>query len=270
MRESSVNKYFLQWNCLHFLFYGVVLHHKINYKWNLIPGGRKMNEVLAKIKGGVVVSCQALEDEPLHSPFIMGSMALAAQIGGAVGIRANSVVDIDEIKQTVQLPVIGIIKRDYPDSAVYITATKKEVSELLATDAEIIALDGTKQVRPQQENVTDLVKQIHEAGRLAMADCSTLEEAIVAEKNGFDIVSTTLAGYTPYSHKTESPDFALLKKIVANVTVPVIMEGHTNEPAQVTEAFRLGAFAVVVGSIITRPQLITQRYVAAAQKGTQA
>ena len=100
---------------------------------------------LEKIKGGIIVSCQALEDEPLHSSFIMGKMALAAKEGGAIGIRANSVADINEIKQTVALPVIGIIKRDYADSSVYITATKKEVNELLQTSSEIIALDATKQ-----------------------------------------------------------------------------------------------------------------------------
>lgn len=220
--------------------------------------------VLDQISGGVIVSCQALEDEPLHSSFIMGRMALAAKEGGAVGIRGNSVVDIDEIKTQVSLPVIGIIKRDYSDSDVYITATAKEVAELLTTKAEIIALDGTKQRRPHDEQTANLVAQIHAAGRLAMADCSTLAEAIACEKIGFDIVSTTLAGYTPYSKKTDTPDFELLAAMIEAVSVPVIMEGHTDAPVQVTKALELGAHAVVVGSIITRPQLITRRYTAAA------
>lgn len=221
---------------------------------------------LEKIKGGVIVSCQALEDEPLHSSFIMGKMALAAKEGGAIGIRANSVADINEIKQTVALPVIGIIKRDYADSSVYITATKKEVNELLQTSSEIIALDATKQKRPHDESLIELVQMIHNANRLAMADVSTLEEAVQAEKLGFDLVSTTLAGYTPYSKKTETPDFELLSEIVQAVKIPVIMEGHTNAPEQVTTALEIGAYAVVVGSIITRPQIITNHYVKAARK----
>ncbi len=222
--------------------------------------------ILEAIKVGVVVSCQALEDEPLHSSFIMGRMALAAKQGGAVGIRANSVIDINEIKKNVALPVIGIIKRDYADSNVYITATKVEIEELLQTSAEIIAMDATKQKRPHGESITDLVNMVHQAGRLAMADCSTLDEAIQAEKLGFDLVSTTLAGYTPYSKKTTTPDFDLLKAVVSALTIPVIMEGHTDAPEQVTTALNIGAYAVVVGSIITRPQLITQHYVAAARK----
>lgn len=221
---------------------------------------------LEKIKGGVIVSCQALEGEPLHSSFIMGKMALAAKEGGAIGIRANSVADINEIKQTVALPVIGIIKRDYADSSVYITATKKEVNELLQTSSEIIALDATKQKRPHDESLIELVQMIHDANRLAMADVSTLEEAVQAEKLGFDLVSTTLAGYTPYSKKTETPDFELLSEIVQAVKIPVIMEGHTNAPEQVTTALEIGAYAVVVGSIITRPQIITNHYVKAARK----
>lgn len=220
---------------------------------------------LSQLKGKLIVSCQALEDEPLHSSFIMSRMALAAKQGGASGLRANSVEDINAIKELVDLPLIGIIKRDYPDSAVYITATHKEIAELLTTKAEIIALDATKQVRPENEQLKDLVNQIHQGGRLAMADCSTLEETLNAEKLGFDIVSTTLAGYTPYSKKTEEPDLELLAEVVSKVKVPVIMEGHTNRPEQVTEALKAGAFAVVVGSIITRPQLITQRYVKATQ-----
>jgi N-acylglucosamine-6-phosphate 2-epimerase len=220
--------------------------------------------LLGELKGKIIVSCQALEDEPLHSSFIMGRMALAAEEGGAKGIRANSVVDIDEIKKQTDLPVIGIIKRDYENSDVYITPTMKEVEELLTTSAEIIALDATKQTRPNNEKVADLVERIHQSKRLAMADISTLSEALQAEKEGFDLVSTTLAGYTSYSKKTETPDFDLLKDIVQQVHLPVIMEGHTDAPEQVTKAFELGAFAVVVGSIITRPQVITKRYVKAA------
>lgn len=221
--------------------------------------------MIEKLKGKVIVSCQALEDEPLHSSFIMSKMALAAKAGGAAGIRANSVKDIQAIKEVCDLPLIGIIKRDYPDSDVYITPTNQEVIELLTTNAEIIALDATKRKRPHGEQLKELVQQIHEAGRLAMADVSTFEEALAAEKDGFDIVSTTLAGYTEYSRKTETPDFELLKEIVDHVNIPVIMEGHTDRPEQVTEALEIGAYAVVVGSIITRPQLITARYVAAAK-----
>lgn len=221
---------------------------------------------LEKLRGKVIVSCQALEHEPLHSSFIMGKMALAAKEGGAAGIRANSVADIGAIKQEVELPVIGIIKRDYPDSAVYITPTMQEVEELLTTSAEIIALDATKQERPNHELLPDLLARIHQAGRLAMADISTLEEAIAADKMGFDLISTTLAGYTAYSRKTDTPDFELLQEIIQQVKTPVIMEGHTDRPEQVTQALELGSFAVVVGSIITRPQIITQKYVAAAKK----
>ncbi|MCA5013044.1 MULTISPECIES: N-acetylmannosamine-6-phosphate 2-epimerase [unclassified Enterococcus] len=224
---------------------------------------------LEALKGKLIVSCQALENEPLHSSFIMGRMALAAEEGGAKGIRANSVTDINEIKKQTELPVIGIIKRDYDDSDVYITPTMKEVDELLTTSAEIIALDATKQTRPDNEKASDLVERIHRSGRLAMADISTLSEALQAEKDGFDLVSTTLAGYTSYSRKTDTPDFDLLKEIVQQVDVPVIMEGHTDAPEQVTKALELGAFSVVVGSIITRPQLITKRYVEAADKAVR-
>lgn len=222
--------------------------------------------VLNQIKNKVIVSCQALESEPLHSSFIMGRMALAAMQGGASGIRANGCADINEIKKTVELPVIGIVKRDYEDSDVYITATVKEVNELLTTSAEIIALDATRQKRPKGESVKHLVDVIHENNRYAMADISTLEEAVEAEKIGFDMVSTTLAGYTPYSKKTSTPDFTLLKSIVEQVNIPVILEGHVDDPKQVRKAFEMGVHSVVVGSIITRPQLITKRYTEAANQ----
>ncbi|HAQ5928625.1 TPA: N-acetylmannosamine-6-phosphate 2-epimerase, partial [Enterococcus faecium] len=171
-----------------------------------------------------------------------------------------------EIKRIVDLPVIGIIKRDYDGSEVFITATEKEVEELLETQAEIIALDATSRKRPTEKTTAELVQMIHEHGRLAMADISTFEEALQAQEDGFDLLSTTLAGYTEYSRKTQTPDFDLLNQIIEQVDIPVIMEGHTDSPEQVEKAYELGAFSVVVGSIITRPQLITKRYVEAASK----
>lgn len=216
--------------------------------------------MLNNIKGKLIVSCQALEDEPLHSSFIMGRMALAAKEGGASGIRAQGIEDINEIKKIVDLPVIGIIKRSYDDSEIYITPTLKEVGDLLNTECEMIALDATMRKRPNDEKLEDLVKAIHEGGKLAMADISTLEEGIQAEKLGFDCISTTLSGYTPYSTQSPTVDIPLLKALVEKVSVPVICEGKINTPEDLKEAFNKGAYSAVVGGAITRPQQITKRF----------
>ncbi|AEP01111.1 MULTISPECIES: N-acetylmannosamine-6-phosphate 2-epimerase [Heyndrickxia] len=213
-----------------------------------------------KVKGKLIVSCQALEDEPLHSPFIMSKMALAAKEGGAAGIRANSAEDIRAIKAETGLPVIGIVKRDYEGSEVYITPTKKEIDELLAVKPDMIALDATGRKRPGGETLSGLIGYIHEAGLPVMADISTEEEGLQAARLGADCVSTTLSGYTSYSPKQGEPDFALLKKLVDALTIPVFAEGHFDTPAEVKKALEFGAFAVVVGSAITRPQLITKKF----------
>lgn len=221
--------------------------------------------VLEKIKGGLIVSCQALPDEPLHSSFIMGRMAIAAEQGGAIGIRANSKEDIAEIKKQTKLPLIGIVKRDYDDSSVYITATIKEIHELMEVGCEIIALDATDQKRPEGQSLEDFVKQIREKypDVLLMADSSTIEEVLSAEKLGFDLLSTTLMGYTEKSKglNIADQDFEKLKIILEAVNTPVIAEGHIDTPEKAKRCLELGVHAVVVGSAITRPQLITEQFV---------
>lgn len=239
--------------------------------WSLPLSYRKgkggISMVLDQIKGKVVVSCQALPEEPLHSSYIMSRMAVAAKQGGAAGIRAQSVEDINAIMEVCDLPMIGIIKRNYPDSDVYITASMKEIEELLTTKCQIIALDATDRPRPNGEKTEDLVARIHEAGRLAMADCSTYEECAKAQEIGFDIVSTTLCGYTPYSKKVDGPNFELLKKCVDTLTVPVIAEGKINTPEDLRRVYEeCGVFSAVVGGAITRPQQITARFVGALKK----
>lgn len=226
---------------------------------------------LSQLHHKLIVSCQALEDEPLYSSFIMGRMALAAQQGGAAGIRANSVADINEIKKTVDLPVIGIIKRDYPDSEVYITATSKEAHELVEeTSAEIIALDATNRLRPNNEEISDILNYIHHSGRLAMADISNFDEGVTASKLGFDLISTTMSGYTDYTPKRDSPDFDLIEQLSRSVKTPILMEGHTWQPEDVIKAFDKGAFSAVVGGAITRPKQITEHYVKRIRQYEQA
>lgn len=217
--------------------------------------------MLEKIKRKLIVSCQALEDEPLHSSLIMGKMALAAKQGGAAGIRAQSKEDIDEIIKVTGLPVIGIVKRNYKDSEIYITPTKKEVEEILETNCEMIALDATLRNRPNGERLEDLVKLVKIRGRLAMADCSTYEEAVNAEKLGFDCVSTTLCGYTPYSDILPGPNLGLVKKLSSDLHVPIIAEGKINTPEDLKAVFEVGAYSAVVGGAITRPQNITEKFI---------
>ena len=217
--------------------------------------------VFEQIRGKLVVSCQALPHEPLHSSFIMSRMAVAAMEGGAAGIRAQSACDINAIAKVCPLPIIGIVKRKYDDSEIYITPTMKEVEELLSTRAEIIALDATDRERPGGVLTKALVDRIHEEGRLAMADCSVFEECLAAQEMGFDIVSTTLSGYTEYSSKQEGPDFSLIRRCAEELSVPVIAEGRIHCPEDLKKAFECGAFSAVVGGAITRPQEITARFV---------
>ncbi|MCH1951511.1 N-acetylmannosamine-6-phosphate 2-epimerase [Enterocloster sp. OA13] len=223
-----------------------------------------MNDKVENLKGKLIVSCQALPHEPLHSSFIMGRMALAAKEGGAAGIRANTKEDIAEIQAQVDLPVIGIVKRDYEDSKVYITPTMKEIEELMEVKPEIIALDATSDLRPGGKTLDGFYREIRAAypEQLLMADCSTVEEALHADELGFDFIGTTLVGYTEQSRglKIEADDFAIIREIVAKVRHRVIAEGNINTPEKARRVIELGTFSVVVGSIITRPQLITKSF----------
>ena len=222
------------------------------------------------IQGGLIVSCQALEHEPLHSSFIMGRLAIAAKQGGAIGIRANTAADVKEIKQQVDLPVIGIVKRNYGTNPVFITPTIQEVDELAAVGAEIIAVDATVRARPDGKTLEAFVKEIRSKypDVLLMADISSTEEAINAEKLGFDLISTTLVGYTEEtSHmKLYDEDFAVLKEIIASVHTPVVAEGNVMTPEMAARCLEVGVYCVVVGGAITRPQQITERFAAAISR----
>ena len=216
------------------------------------------------LKGQLIVSCQALPQEPLHSSFIMGRMARAAKEGGAARIRANTKEDIKEIQEVTGLPIIGIVKRDYPDSAVYITPTMKEIEELMEVKPEIVAIDATGALRPGNVTLADFFHQIKEKypEQKLMADCSTIEEALFADELGFDFIGTTMVGYTPQSKglKIEENDFEILRTILKKVKHPVIAEGNVNSPEKAKRVIELGSYAVVVGSSSTRPQLITKGY----------
>jgi N-acylglucosamine-6-phosphate 2-epimerase len=225
--------------------------------------------MLEKIKGKLVVSCQALEGEPLHDPNIMAKMALAAKLGGASAIRSNSVEDIIAIKKEVDLPVIGLYKKTYVESDVHITPSQDEVMALIKSGCEMIALDATMRKRPNGETLESLVELIHQHHKLAMADISTLNEGINAEKIGFDCVSTTLSGYTPYSPQLAGPDFQLIKKCVKTLHIPVIAEGRISEGKHLKRILSFKPFAVVIGSAITRPQLITEKFVRIFDENTK-
>lgn len=225
---------------------------------------KDINKRIETLRGKLIVSCQALPHEPLHSSFIMGRMALAAQEGGAAGIRANTKEDIAEIQAQVDLPIIGIVKRDYENCEVYITPTMKEIDELMEVKPEIIAVDATRRLRPDGVTLEGFYRQVRDAypDQMLMADCSTVEEALFADKLGFDFIGTTMVGYTKQSEgdKIEEDDFAILRKIIEKCKHKVIAEGNINTPEKAKRVIELGAFSVVVGSIITRPQLITKSF----------
>ena len=220
--------------------------------------------VVNRLKNKVVVSVQAMPNEPLYAEGCMTAMMKSVIKGGAGGLRVAGIRDVKIAKTITDVPVIGITKpkvipQNYKE-IVYITPTLDDVISLVEAGADIIAFDGTQ--RKRKTPLKEMIKYIHINNRIAMADISTLEEGIEAERAGADIVSTTLAGYTIESSNSPSgPDFPLLENLVKNVKIPVILEGRIWVPSEVDKAFEAGAHSVVIGSAITRPQLITKRFV---------
>lgn len=223
------------------------------------------NTFLDQVKGSLIISCQALPDEPLHSSFIMSRMALAAKEAGAAGIRANSIVDIQAIQDEVDLPVIGLNKVDYPDSPVYITPTIKEMRAVAATGCAAVACDVTGQPRPNGEKLADIVSTMRAEfpDTLLMADTDTLENVRLADELGFDIIGTTMHGYTPATKGANiaDDDFAYLKAVLKTTSHPVIAEGKVDTPAKMKRCLDLGCHAVVVGGAITRPLQIAKNFI---------
>lgn len=227
-----------------------------------------MDYAVERLKGGLIVSCQAKEDSPLHGPEFMAAMARAAEMGGAVGIRANGPEDIRAIRAAVEIPIIGIFKQRLPDFEPYITPTLDSAKEIAEAGDEIIALDATLRPHPGNLSAAELISQVKALGLPVMADISTVEEGVAAAEAGADIVATTMSGYTPYSRQGEGPDFGLIWELARSVDVPIIAEGRICTPEQARQAVEFGAYAVVVGTAITRPEIITERF-ARALKGTE-
>ena len=222
-------------------------------------------KIIEKLKNQVIISVQAMPNEPLYEEDCLIAMMKSVINGGAKALRLAGARDVKNAKKLFDVPVIGITKPEkLPDNwldCVYITPTLKEVNELIEADSDIIATDATGRKRPK-ENLDEIVKYIKTNNKLAMADISTFEEGIKARELGFDIISTTLSGYTTYTKSDlKTPDFELLKRLTKELDCPVILEGRIWEPKEVDKAFDLGAYSVVIGSAVTRPQLITKRFI---------
>jgi len=222
-----------------------------------------MTAVISGMKRGLIVSCQSEGDDPFNRPEYTALFARAAEIGGASGIRARQPENVRAVRAAVSLPVIGITKGQFGDGSVLSTPDLQDVQELIDAGAAIVAVDATERTRPNGLSLRQFILECRRRWDIPlMADVSTLAEGLGAEEKGADLIGTTLAGYTPYTKKLseEEPDWELLSALVRHVKTPIIAEGRIWTPSQARKALELGAYAVVVGTAITRPRVVTRRF----------
>jgi N-acylglucosamine-6-phosphate 2-epimerase len=224
-------------------------------------------ELLERLRGGLIVSVQAATGSALDDPLVLSAMAAAAKAAGAAGLRLQGEKNIEAVRKHVGLPVIGIVKREYPGFEPYITPTLREVRELLTLRVEIVAFDATGRTRPQGATLAQIIGEIQSAGALAMADCARPADGVAAQAAGADIVATTLCGYTKETAGCALPALDLVRAF-AELEVFAICEGGIHTPAQGAAALNAGADAVVVGTAITNVEWLTREYAAALQRSS--
>ncbi|MFJ5229017.1 N-acetylmannosamine-6-phosphate 2-epimerase [Kitasatospora sp. NPDC088391] len=221
--------------------------------------------VLERLRGRLIVSCQAYPGEPLRDPDAMRRMSLAVLAGGAAGLRAQGLADLRAIRAATDAPLIGLWKDGA--SGVVITPTAGHVRQVAATGADVVALDATSRPRPDGRPLAESFAAAHGAGALVMADVATFEEGLRAAEAGADLVGTTLSGYTADSPRLPGPDLDLVAALAAALPVPVVAEGRFHTPAQARAALAAGAFSVVVGTAITHPTTLARRFAEALENG---
>ncbi|MEV4278554.1 N-acetylmannosamine-6-phosphate 2-epimerase [Actinoplanes xinjiangensis] len=226
-----------------------------------------LEQFIALIGGGLIVSCQAGPDHPLRDPSTIARLARAAVLGGAPAVRCGGVGGLDDVRavaDTVPVPVIGLTKRG--TSGVFITPTVDDAVRVLESGATVVAADGTRRPRPDGAPLSRTADAVHAAGGLLMADVATLADGVAAAEAGADLIATTLSGYTPDSPQQDGPDLALVAALAAELpSARIVAEGRYHHPEQVRAALDAGATAVVVGTAITDPVWITRSFAAATR-----
>lgn len=215
--------------------------------------------VLDRLRGGLIVSVQARAGSALDDPHVLAAMARAAQDNGAAGVRIQGVRNLQAVRERVDVPIVGIIKREYEGFEPYITPTLREVREVLDCGAEIVAFDATGRPHPEGVDVAQLVAAIHEGGALAMADCAQADDGVCAQAAGADILASTLCGYTKETHGHPLPALDLVSAF-AQLGSFVICEGGIHAPEAGAASIAAGAGAIVVGTAITNTEWLVARY----------
>jgi len=222
---------------------------------------------LSRLKNGLIISCQPRPGSALdHSNFV-AAMAAVAEEQGAVAVRIRGARHIRAVRHTVQIPVLGIEKINDPDSEVYITPTLESVRRVHRAGAQIIAMDATERPRPRGQSLAAIISAAKSTlDALFMADVATFRQGVEAARLGFDMVGTTLCGYTKETQNCKGPAFDLARRLVREIDIPVILEGRVRDPQDVRRAFDLGVHAVVVGTAITDIEVLSRRFIEACPK----